>query len=133
MKPVFEKTPQRDWESFHCEVVRGESYNAVWHFHPELQLTLALQSCGYRLVGDRLDSLAPGDLVLVGANLPHVWQQDRPNGAAGPGVHAIILRFRETFAGRELLELPEAGPLRRLFRRAARGLEVSGRTRNSAG
>ena len=46
MKPVFEKVPKRDWESFHCEIVRGRDYGTRWHFHPEFQITLALQSSG---------------------------------------------------------------------------------------
>ena len=57
VKPVFEKTPQRDWESFHCEVLHGPSYNAAWHYHPELQLTLVLRSRGYRVVGDKITRL----------------------------------------------------------------------------
>jgi hypothetical protein len=60
------------WESFHCEVVRGSCYHAMWHFHPEYQLTLVLESHGHRRVGDNITPLRPGDLVLVGANLPHV-------------------------------------------------------------
>jgi AraC-like DNA-binding protein len=128
VKPVFEKTPRRQWESFHCEVVRGAGYNARWHFHPEYQLTLVLKSHGHRLVGDNFTPLAPGDLVLVGANLPHVWQQD-PAYRGRHGVHAIIVRFLETCFGRDFLEIPEMEPVRRLLRRAARGLHVTGRTR----
>ncbi len=131
MKPAFEHTPQRPWESFHCEVVRGSGYNATWHFHPEYQITLVLKSSGYRLVGDSLAPLKPGDLVLVGANLPHVWHQDQDQDRdrSVPGVHAIIIRFLETFLGNDFLEVPEVAALRRLFRRARRGLEVTGRTR----
>ena len=44
MKPVFEKVPHRDWESFHCETVHGPDYGTRWHFHPEYQLTLAIRS-----------------------------------------------------------------------------------------
>ncbi|HEU5397032.1 MAG TPA: AraC family transcriptional regulator [Verrucomicrobiae bacterium] len=130
MKPVFEQTPRAQWESFHCEVVRGDSYHAAWHFHPEYQLTLAIESNGHRLVGDQIAPLHAGDLVLVGSNLPHVWQQDESRG--GPpagGVHAVIVRFLETFAGRDFLQIPEMDPVRRLLRRAARGLRVTGRTR----
>jgi AraC-like DNA-binding protein len=129
MKPVFEQTPRRQWESFHCEVVRGPGYGAAWHFHPEYQLTLVLKSAGYRLVGDNITPLRPGDLVLVGANLPHVWQQD-PEGGRG-AVHAIVVRFLENFAGRDLWEIPEAAPVKRLLKRAARGLAVKGRTREA--
>jgi AraC-like DNA-binding protein len=136
MKPVFEKTPRTQRESLHCEVVRGDSYHATWHFHPEYQLTLVLQSSGHRLVGDNIAPLHPGDLVLVGANLPHVWQQDEARqmrkNRSKPAVHAIIVRFLETFAGGDFLEIPEMDPVRRLLRRAARGLQVTGRTRELA-
>ena len=130
VKPVFEQTPRTQWESFHCEVVRGDSYHAAWHFHPEYQLTLAIRSNGHRLVGDHIAPLHAGDLVLVGSNLPHVWQQDETQSdPSGPAVHAIIVRFLETFAGRDFLQIPEMEPVRRLLRRAARGLQVTGRTR----
>ncbi|MBI3882351.1 MAG: AraC family transcriptional regulator [Verrucomicrobia bacterium] len=130
MKPVFEKTPSTQWESFHCEVVRGPSYNATWHFHPEYQLTLVLKSRGHRLVGDNIAPLAPGDLVLVGTNLPHVWQQEESKGrGSSPAVHAVIVRFLETFLGNDFLEIPEAERVRALLRRSARGLRITGRTR----
>lgn len=129
MKPVFEQTPQRQWESFHCEVVRGPGYGATWHFHPEFQITLVLKSTGYRLVGDNITPLAPGDLVLVGSNLPHVWQQDAGGGRTA--VHAIVVRFLDTLLGRDFLEIPEAAAVKRLLKRAARGLRVKGRTRDA--
>ncbi|HEX3628706.1 MAG TPA: AraC family transcriptional regulator [Verrucomicrobiae bacterium] len=134
MKPVFEKTPQSQWESFHCEVVRGDSYNAAWHFHPEYQITLVIKSCGYRLVGDNIAPLLPGDLVLVGSNLPHVWQQELSEGPELPpehAVHAVIVRFLETFAGKDFLEIPEMKPVRHLLRRSIRGLHVNGATRQA--
>ena len=132
VKPVFEKTPSTQWESFHCEVVRGSSYNATWHFHPEYQLTLVLKSRGHRLVGDNIAPLAPGDLVLVGSNLPHVWQQEEAagRGPAAKAVHAVIVRFLETFLGNDFLEIPESEPMRALLRRSARGLRIAGRTRD---
>ena len=131
VKPVFEQTPSAQWESFHCEVVRGNSYHAAWHFHPEYQLTLVIKSNGHRLVGDKIAPLHAGDLVLVGSNLPHVWQQDEISGGSGQAVHAIIIRFLETFAGKDFLEVPEMEPVRRLFRRSGRGLQVTGRTREA--
>ncbi len=169
MKAVLEKTPRAQWESFHCEVVRGTSYNATWHFHPEHQLTLVLESRGYRMVGDNITRLRPGDLVLVGANLPHVWHQEarnaecgmrnagkrsgvprsaiqnpKPSGARRLGetgqfkiqnsaspVHAIIVRFLDTFLGTEFLDRPELEPVRLLLRKAARGLHITGRTRDA--
>lgn len=132
MRPVFEKTPVSQWESFHCEVVRGDSYNAAWHFHPEFQITLVIKSRGYRLVGDNIAPLHPGDLVLVGSNLPHVWQQEHTTRPEPPQpVHAIIVRFLETFAGQDFLEIPEMKSVRRLLQRSMRGLHITGATRQA--
>jgi AraC-like DNA-binding protein len=70
--------------------------------------------------------------VLVGSNLPHVWQQDENSSGANRHVHAIIIRFLETFLGRDFLQVPEFAPIRSLLKRASRGLEVRGRTRERA-
>jgi len=132
VRPVFEKTPQSQWESFHCEVVHGDSYNAAWHFHPEYQITLVIKSCGYRLVGDNITPLHAGDLVLVGSNLPHVWQQERVSRAdSSHAVHAVIVRFLGTFAGKDFLDIPEMKEVRRLLQRSSRGLHVTGTTRHA--
>lgn len=127
MKPVFEKVPKRQWESFHCEVVRALDYGTRWHFHPEYQLTLALESRGHRVVGDNIAPLTDGDIVLIGSNLPHVWHQD--TSAKSRRVNAIIVRFDESFLGRDFMALPEMEPVKRLLQRAARGLEVRGAAR----
>jgi len=132
VRPVFEKTPQSQWESFHCEVVHGDSYNAAWHFHPEYQITLVIKSCGYRLVGDNITPLHAGDLVLVGSNLPHVWQQERVSRAdSSHAVHAVIVRFLGAFAGKDFLDIPEMKEVRRLLQRSSRGLHVTGTTRHA--
>ncbi len=142
MKAVLEKTPRAQWESFHCEVVRGTSYHAMWHFHPEYQLTLVIESRGHRMVGDNISPLHPGDLVLVGSNLPHVWHQAGAGSAGNPKlpaggrrsgkdeVHAIIVRFLDSFLGEEFIAKPELEEVRQLLRRSARGLQVTGKTRD---
>jgi AraC-like DNA-binding protein len=129
-QPILETTPRSPRESFHCEVVRGSGYGARWHFHPEVQLTLVLKSAGYRVVGDNISPLAPGDLVLVGASLPHVWHQDESGGRERQVVHAIVVRFREDFLGNHFLHSPELESVRRLLKRSARGLQVTGATRD---
>lgn len=126
MKPVFEKVPHRDWESFHCETVHGPDYGTRWHFHPEYQLTLAIRSRGHRVVGDNIAPLTDGDLVLLGTNLPHVWHQDEGVGAS---VDAVIVRFNESFLGKDFLQLPEMEAVQRVLRRSARGLEIRGAAR----
>lgn len=127
-KPIRETVPKSDQESFHCEVVRGTSYGAQWHFHPEYQITLALKGRGHRVVGDSLAPLVAGDLVLVGSNLPHVWHQDQGKASSKDTVHAIVIRFLSDFLGDEFLHSPEMDSIRRLLKQSARGLHVRGAT-----
>ena len=120
MKPIREQVPQRLDASFDCEVIDGPDYDTRWHFHPEVQITLAIRSQGYRIVGDNLSPLTNGDCVLIGADLPHVWRQD-----AKELVHAIVVRFRTDMP---ILAAPEMQRVQRLLQKARRGLEVTGRT-----
>ena len=96
--------------------------------HPEYELILTLHCPGYRLVGDNITHLRRGDLVLVGARLPHVWQRDSHSGAAP--AHILLAQFEEKFLGDACLKLPAMAPIRQLLRRAAVGLQFTGRTRD---
>lgn len=100
-----------------------------WHFHPELELTLVVKSYGQRQVGDSIENFYPGDLVLVGSNLPHVWKNDQSfllddnkKDAA-----AVVVKFSDDFAGKEFMDLPEMGMVKDLiFKKAAFGVKLTG-------
>ena len=124
MKPVFEQISHRESESFWYETIQGPGFGCTWHFHPELELTLTLRSRGHRIVGDHYATLDAGDLVFVGPNLPHIWQND-----GGQGVQAVVIQFRHDFLGKEFFGRPELVPVRRLLARSRLGLQVAGRTR----
>ena len=71
-KIIFDKeTP------FRCTYIDLPAFNHPWHFHPELELTLILESEGIRYIGDHTSRFKEGDLVLVGSNLPHLWLNDK--------------------------------------------------------
>jgi len=124
MKPVFEQIPDHESESFWDESIQGPGFGCTWHFHPEYELTLTLRSQGHRIVGDHYATLEAGDLVLVGPNLPHIWQND-----GELGVQASVIQFRHNFLGKEFFERPELVLVRRLLARSRSGLQVTGLTR----
>lgn len=112
--------------SFRCVRVREQKLVAAWHFHPEYQLTLVRRGSGQRLVGDSLEPLEPGDLTLLGPNLPHFWDVDMARAPRreqrGRRVDAVIVQFRAEFLGREFWGVPETAAVVGLLKAAARGL-----------
>ena len=119
--------------SFIVQELAGPAFDPNWHFHPEYQLFCVVEGAGTRFVGDTIKPFLPGDLVLLGPDLPHLWRSDPPRGPADGAETArgIVVYFREDFLGREFFEKQEMVLLRQLFEKAGRGLEVRGRTREA--
>jgi AraC-like DNA-binding protein len=131
MKPIYQKLIGCPDEGFAVKEIHGDDCNCSWHCHPEAELVLVLQSHGYRIVGDNIQSLQRGDLVLLGPNLPHAYQHKERLSRAQTPAHCVLLQFEEQFwAG--MLDLPALTPVRRLLCRASVGLHIKGATRNHA-
>ena len=96
-----------------------------WHFHPEMELTLILAGHGRRFVGDSAEPFTAGDVVLLGPNVPHSWQDDEALAPTSTG-HSIVVHFRADFLGRDFWEMPEFKHIRGLFAGAARGVSFAG-------
>lgn len=124
MRARYEHVPSAPDRSFHFEERKVAGFDAPWHFHPEIELTLIVESRGRRFVGDSIESFAEGDLVLLGPNLPHFWHND--GGRARRRAHSVVVQFRPDFLGEELWGKPEFAAIHRLLRRAQRGLHFTG-------
>ena len=73
-EPLFQRIYVAGNQSYNVLKVDRPYFVVPWHFHPEIELMLVVEGEGTRFVGDSIDSFGPGDLVLVGANLSHVWK-----------------------------------------------------------
>jgi AraC-like DNA-binding protein len=93
-----------------------------WHYHPEYELTLILDSHGQRLVGDGIADYGPGDLVLLGPNLPHSWRSHPFPGAGKRSHRAVVVHFRRDFVGPQFFQLSDMERVAGLLRRAKYGL-----------
>lgn len=104
-----------------------ESIPFQWHHHPELELTLTLNSVGQRFIGDHVGSYTHGDLVLVGSNLPHTWASSGKLDESQPH-EALVFWFRRDWIETLLAGTVELAPVRDLIERAAGGLAFSPET-----
>lgn len=122
-------------ESFACRRCRTnhqtshEAFDSSLHFHPEVEVILIENSRGMRQVGDSIEPYGPGDLVLIGSNIPHVFVRERraPETEPPPDT-SLVLHFRPDFMGSEFLSRPEMLELRQLLADSANGLHYDERT-----
>ena len=104
------------WEKF--------DLNTRWHYHPEVELIYFIKGKTTGVTGDAFHEFSEGDLVLLGADFPHVLQQDPQYSREFPGCEpfGLIIQFTENFLGKDFLDKAELAPVKQLLGNAKRGL-----------
>lgn len=117
--------PQAD-RSF---VFKWERFNLAtrWHYHPEVELIFFIEGKCTGVIGDGFRQFEENDLVLLGANFPHVLQEDKEYTKSNPQREpfGLIIQFTETFLGTDFLVKPEMQAVNALLRRATRGVHFN--------
>lgn len=101
MKKAIRKSPIPPNHSFVVKDLRDPHFDPHWHFHPEYQLFVVLEGTGTRFVGDQVKPFTPGDTVLTGPNLPHLWRSDDQYFMrdAELTIRGIVTYFHRDFLG----------------------------------
>ncbi len=125
MRPLFEKVTVPEgasWALLDRRLADGIPFE--WHYHPEFELTLTLNSRGQRFIGDSIASYDDGDLALLGPNLPHTWCSAEAIDPGRPH-HAVVMWFTEAWAAGITGQLAEMRAVRPLLAEAGRGVVFS--------
>ncbi len=103
----------------------------VWHYHAELELNLIVESTGTAFVGDSVERFEPGDIVLVGKNVPHLWLNDEYFFDSNSTLksRAYIIHFFDNFCG-GFFDIPEMSDIRDVMERAKLGIKFTGKGNN---
>ena len=125
MKPVFEAVKLSASSSFIIREFTEKRFSAPYHYHPEYELTLIVQGTGKRYVGTNMQDYCAGDLVLLGANLPHCWKT--ADEATERSV-SIVVHFGEAFLGDIFVQIPEMAKVSQLLTESNNGLYFKNRT-----
>jgi len=132
MKPHLLQVATAPNRSFSVRKELIPNINCRWHRHAEVELVCFHRGSGTQFVGDDIRRFAPGDVILVGSNLPHYWHYDEEYQAEGNDQgtpFATVVHFVENFWGERFLMLTENAMLRNVLDRARRGLSVRGEPR----
>lgn len=76
MKVLSFKIPKPENELVRHQVDHVSHFYDKLHQHPEVQLTVILKGEGSLFVGDYIGRFAPGEIYLMGSNVPHVFRND---------------------------------------------------------
>lgn len=124
MKAEYRNIDTSPGSSFRASFFEDTEFPAAWHFHPQYELTYILKSTGIRYVGDSIQNFEPGDLVLVGSNLPHCWMTV---GEQTDNVQCIIIQWNTELLG-DWLNKPEMKSIIQLLQKSQRGIRFSSET-----
>ena len=122
MKAIFEKITIDDTASIRVYDFENTHFDAPWHYHPEFELTLILKSKGKRYVGSSIADFSPGDLVLIGPNLPHIWKNSSVKQKRDRKSRAIVIHFSEEFINGNFFNYKEMKQLKNMLYAARYGL-----------
>lgn len=130
MKPQLLKVTTGPAQSFSVRRDVVKYFYNRWHYHPEIELVHIEEGSGTQFIGDNIQHFQPGDVLLVGANLPHFWRCDDKyfQDIEGLEAKATVVHFLAEAWGKEFWNLPENQSINNLFLRAKQGLRFVGNT-----
>ena len=124
MTPLFEQVTIPSGHSWGLLWRELDTIPFLWHYHPQFELTLTVNARGQRYIGDHLGNFEPGDLVLVGPNLPHTWSASERIDDQAPML-AVVVWFSLEWVHQLAQVFPELQSLRQLARRAGPALQFT--------
>lgn len=116
--------PDQSFRYLHFSV---DAFRGEMHRHPQLELTWVERGSGLRYVADSAVPFRDGDMVLVGANVPHWWVSSHAP-RAGKST-ATVLQFPASIMSHAAF--PELKQLAPVLGQARFGLEITGACRRA--
>jgi len=96
------------------------------HSHEELELNFIMNAKGAkRVVGDHIAEIDDLELVLVGSNLPHVWQNHK---CTSKEIREVTIQFHKDLLDEKFLRRNQLSFIRNMLERSGRGILFSKQT-----
>lgn len=103
-----------------------------FHFHDNCELVFIEDGYGNKLIGDNVSVFTKDDIILMGPNVPHIFTNDDLfyKGNKNLRSKATVIYFSPKLLD-HLLSYNALDPFYNLIKRASRGLEIIGNTRDA--
>ena len=135
MKPQLLKVSNNLVNSFSARRDKVPYINNRWHYHSEVELIYFKKGSGTQFIGDNIKRFSSGDIVLVGAHLPHYWKFDDSyfNEGEENNADVVVVHFCEHFWGSHFLSLPENKGIKLTLEKAQRGIQILNKSKERIG
>lgn len=122
-----EITPLKENDCFLLFDREKNEFNFPIHFHPEYEINFIYNAKGAkRTVGDHIGEIDDYELVMIGPNIYHGWENhknDRTNI-----IHEITIQFPRNLFHPEILDKNILKPIKELFKSSNQGILFSKET-----
>jgi AraC-like DNA-binding protein len=96
------------------------------HCHEELELNFIMNAKGAkRVIGDHISEINNIELVLVGSNLPHVWQTHK---CKSKEIKEVTIQFHKDLFDEKFLRRNQMSYIRKMLEHSAKGILFSTET-----
>lgn len=121
-----EITPLQDNDCFLVFDRKRSSFTYPIHFHPEYEINFITEAKGgRRVVGDHIGVIDENELVMVGPNLYHGWENYKNKNKE---LHQVTIQFpRRLFEG-QMINTNILKPINELLKNSQRGILFSKKT-----
>jgi len=128
MKPVFTRLTSETNDLISIKRYQLPHFYKRWFYHEEPEIIYVVQSEGKSIIGDSIGRFSPGDLLILGANLPHFLLNDpKYFKTKSREAEAYVIHINRGFMQNGFMEFDELKPIRALLTRAKRGLYIRDR------
>ena len=118
-----EITPVSEEDSFLVFDRKKTVYDFPLHFHPEIELNFIADGKGLkRIVGDSIEEIDDIELVLIGSNQYHGWEQHK---CASKTTREITIQFSEDMFNEHFLKRSIMRPLNYMLKNSSHGILFS--------
>jgi AraC-like DNA-binding protein len=95
-----------------------------WHFHREYEIIYVREGSGERFVADSVDFFYPGDLILLGHNVPHYMRSAREYYTEDGFLRTkgVIIQFENDYMSHAIGTYADLAPVKSLLEKSKRGI-----------
>ena len=126
MKLMFEKILPSENSSWRYWLYKLDNIEFNWHYHPEYEIALTLNSLGQRYVGDNIEPYGEFDMAFLGPHLPHTWSS--APAVNGKPQKVFVAQIPVRWLENLMLSMPDLEDFKPLFELSRRGIKFSPNT-----